>query len=209
MTIKLAPRQLFIIISFGLLINCGRDKAIATDNSDGVDTVFIEFIDNVRNQTLPLHISCGLTDNLASADEFEKFKNYIPKRMDRVFGKIESQNNKYRLIIYGLTGDDIYPFLYSYDNGGQVRDSLDLMLTGCGAADETAIPHAFASISKDLTITLIDTTRLIHYPGHWEKVPTDKGLDSAFISTGDYIIDSTRVKKVIFKVDEKGRFVKE
>jgi hypothetical protein len=130
------------------------------------------------------------------SDEFEKFKKYIPKSMDRVFGKIRTKDNKYKLIIYGLTGDDIYPFLFTYDNRGQIRDSLSLILTGCGGADETQIPHAYAAIKDDLTIELTDTTRFIHYPEKSE-------------STDDYIVDSLRISKVTMKVDKDGRFVKQ
>ncbi len=135
---------------------------------------------------------------------------FIPKSADRIFGTIDSKNDTYKFIIYGYTGNDIYPFLYSYDNDGNVKDSLSLMLTGCGSADETAIPHSRVFIDKELMILLTDTSLLIHFPGYWKK--TDKlanGIDSVWVTTGDYVIDSLRISRDIFKVNNEGKFVKQ
>jgi hypothetical protein len=198
MTIKSTLGQILLLVLIGLLVCCGTEKTehkrLIADNN--VDTVFSEFIGSIRKQALPLQITCGLTDNLASLEEFEKFRKYIPKSMDRVFGKFETQDKEYKLVIYGLTGDDIYPFLFSYDTRGQIRDSLSLMLTGCGGADESAIPHSYATLKGDLTIELTDTTRLIHYPEKSESID-------------DYIVDSLRVSTVTMKLDKDGRFVKQ
>jgi hypothetical protein len=194
---KLTSTQFFILIAISFLINCSPDKAAKVfTTADNVDTLFLEFVDSIRMQSLPLHISCGLEENLVSSTQFEKFKKYIPQSASLVFGHIKSTSDNHKLIIYGQVGDDIYPLLFSYDRTGKIMDSLHLMLTGCGGADETAIPHAFATISPDLTITLIDTTRLIHYA-------------NGSGSVDNYIIDSLRIKKVAMTIDKNGRFVKQ
>jgi hypothetical protein len=90
-------------------------------------------------------------------------------------------------------------------------DSLGLILNPCGAADDMVIPHSFVTIDNDLTVKLTDTTRLIHFPGYWKKLDyEDESMpDSTFVSTGDYIVDSVRVSSEKFKVNDKGRFVKQ
>jgi hypothetical protein len=58
---------------------------------------------------------------------------------------------------------------------------------------------------------LSDTTKLIHYPGHWKKIDfQDESMpDSTFVATGEYIIDSVRVSNEKFKINNEGRFVKQ
>ncbi len=187
-------KKLLILISTSFLISCGRDGTTETANETDVN--FKEFLNAIPNQSLPLELSCGLPDGTKSAEEFKIFKDFIPKSTDKVFGTIKSNNEDYKLIIYGQTGDDIYPIIFSFDNNGITRDSLFLILHGCGGADEYQIPHSFVSISDNLTITLIDTTRLIHFP-------------EVSKSGNNYVVDSLRVSRVVVKVDQSGKFVKQ
>lgn len=189
--------KLFILIAIPLLISCGQDKVsqVVSKTDGAVDTLFEEFLRTIPHQPLPINLSCGLDETVSSTD-FDRFKSYIPKSADRVFGRIDSQSDNFDLILYGETGDDIYPVLFSFDDRGQIRDSLFLILHGCGGADESAIPHSFVQINKDLTIVLTDTTRLIHYS---EGVTGIEG----------YVLDSIRVSRVTVRIDGDGRFVKQ
>jgi hypothetical protein len=191
-----------------LLLTCCHDKS---NRPTDIDPLFQDFLNEIPNKSLPINFSCGLPDSAKFLSDFEKYKAFIPKSVDRIFGTIESNSDNYKLIVYGYTGDDIYPTLFSYGNDGHVKDSLHLMLSGCGAADDTAIPHARVIIDKDLTLALSDTTKLIHFPGHWKKIDfKDESMpDSTFESTGDYIVDSIRVSMKTFKVSHEGRFVKQ
>src|SRR5882757_2901354 len=121
-------RYLLILIAILLLISCGRDKAnVTTDKNDtNVDTDFTEFLNAIPYQSLPVELSCGLPNETNSADEFKTFSKFIPKSTDKVFGAIKSNTEDYKLVIYGQTGDDIYPIIFSYDNKGEIKDSLFL-----------------------------------------------------------------------------------
>jgi hypothetical protein len=189
-----------------LIAGCG-DKANKTSD---IDPLFQDFLNGIPKKALPINLNCGLPNELKSSDDFEKYKSFIPKSA-RIFGTVDSGSKSYRLVIYGYIGDDIYPVLFSFDNKGQIIDSLNLILNPCGAADDKVIPHSFATIENDLTVKLTDTTRLIHFPGHWKKLDyEDESMpDSTFVSTGDYIVDSVRVSSEKFKVNDKGRFVKQ
>lgn len=155
-------------------------------------------------------MSCGLPNGTLSTQDFDKFKTYIPKSSNEIYGTISSGNDSFHLILYGYIGDDIYPFLFSFDNQGKIIDSLDLIINRCGGADGHEIPHSYLAINTDLSIILTDTTKLIHFPGHWEKPSYQSDLvpDSLFVSTGDYIIDSLRITVNRYKINGDGNFVK-
>ena len=172
------------------IVSCSKNQT-KNDNINAAP-LFSEFVKTLPEVALPLSISCGI-DGAKEIVQAEKFKKFIPAYAERVLGTLPT-NGKYNLIIYGHVGDDIYPVLYSYDNAGAIIDSLSLIINPCGGADETQIPYSSAFISKDLIFTLIDTTKIIHYPAQLE-------------STEVYIVDSVRITKIIHQVDSKGHFI--
>jgi hypothetical protein len=180
-------RYLLILIPT-LLMSCGRDKATTR-----IDANFAEFLTTIPNQPLPVELECGLPDETKFSEDFKAFYEFIPKSTDRILGAIESNSDDYKLVIFGQTGDDIYPIIFSFDNKGEVRDSLFLILHGCGGADGDQIPDSFVSIRKDLTIELTDTTRFIHTPEN----------------RSGYVVDSLQVTNMLFKLDKNGRFMKQ
>ena len=188
-------RYLLELILISLVIGCGRDMASDKEGAKN-ERDFAEFLKTIPNHSLPLELSCGLPNETNSVKEFEIFNKFIPKSIDKIFGEIENNTEDLKLIIYGQTGDDIYPIIFSFDNKGAIKDSLFLILKGCGGADEYQIPHSFVTISKDLTITLTDTTQLIHFPKQ------SKSVD-------DFVVDSLRISKVLIKVSKDGKFVKQ
>ena len=203
-TIGLLSLTVLILL---LITGCGDKSSRSTD----IDPLFQDFLNEIPKKSLPINLSCGLPNELKSSDDLGKYKSFIPKLADQVFGTIDTSSDSYRLIVYGYTGDDIYPVLFSFDTRGQIIDSLKLILTPCGAADDTVIPHSFVTIDNGLTIKLTDTTRLIHFPGHWKKLDAeDESMpDSLFETTGDYIVDSVRISNADFKISKEGRFVKQ
>lgn len=195
------------IITFALMLfligcdsNSTNNKSIITENNketeEAKDLNFKEFVGKLPLRQLPIHLSCGLPDGPGSDNlgisEFDKFKDFIPEKFDRIFGLINSNDN-FKVIIYAQVGDDIYPTLFTYENNGKIIDSLFLILNACGGADETQIPHSFATIDRDLSITLIDTNRFIHYP-EYEK---------------NYILDSIKVTRIKYQIDRTGLIMKQ
>jgi len=181
-----------VTISFLLLLMVSCNTNQTKNDNTNTSTLFEEYIKTLPKVILPLSLSCGI-DNAKDIEQTENFKRFIPWHAERVLGSLPT-NGKYNLIMYGYIGDDTYPILFSYDNEGKIIDSLDLIINSCGGADESRIPYSSAEISKDLTIILTDTTKLIHYPIGSKSVE-------------DYIIDSIRITRIINSVDSKGHFV--
>lgn len=195
---------LLTIVTFSLG-GCG-EKTKPTD----IDPIFQDFLNGIPRKSFPINFSCGLPSELKFIGDFQKYRSFIPKSANWIFGTVESRNRSYHLIIYGYTGgDDVNPVLFSFNNRGQIIDSLNLILKPCNAG-EKVIPHSLVVIDSGLAITLIDTTRLIHYPGYWKKLDyEDESMpDSTFVATGEYIIDSLRLSIQRYVVSSKGRFVK-
>jgi len=174
-------------------MNCNSRQTNETEKTD--DNLFNEFISKIPTRGLPINLSCGLpsgpgSDNIQTSD-FETYKEFIPSGQDVIFGAI-GQPDKLKVIIYGRTGDDIYPTLFTYDSFGKRIDSLDLMLNPCGAADESQIPHSIVSIDSDLQIILTDTLKFIHYTDNNSK----------------YLMDSLKVSTVKYNIDDRGQINK-
>jgi hypothetical protein len=170
------------------LVSCNSKQTNETTTTD--NNLFNEFINKLPTKGLPINLSCGLpdgpgSDNLEVSD-FVNYKEFIPSGQNVIFGTI-GQPDKFKLIIYGQTGDDIYPTLFTYDNLGKRIDSLNLILNPCGKADEFQIPHSIVSIDLDLQITLSDTLRFIHYSDNNK----DFSVDSLKVSTVKYHINNS------------------
>jgi hypothetical protein len=172
-----------------LVLSCSPNKS---SRPAGSDPIFQEFLKRLPHQSLPTYLKCGLPDQSTSSGDYEKYKSFIPKSVNRLFFKIDSKNDAYKLIIYGYSGNDINPVLFSFDNQGQIIDSLMLFMEGCGGATENKISDSFVYIHDYLAIQLIDTTRSVHYPGS---------------APGEYIVDSLRISRQTFVLDDEGKIV--
>ena len=190
-------KQINLLTFLFFLLSCTNRPSLS--NADTLtDTtrdngLFKEFLNKIPSHHLPVNFSCGIETGtrIESNSEFEKFSNFIPHDVDVIFGLI-GKTEKFKLIIFGKTGDDIIPIIFSFDNNGNRIDSLDLSLVGCGGADEYVIPYDCAQIGKDLHIVLRDTIKYIHFP------------DNA----RDYILDSIETSVVNYTIDNNGKINK-
>lgn len=148
---------------------------------------FIEIISNMPQLNLPYTLYCGLDESLHWADDFgSKISNFMPEN-SIIAGKLPINNNNIYLI-YGISGDIIYPYLNIYNNDGRKIDSLPLYIGYC-AGDESEISTTITTINKDFSIIMSDTTHFIHYTDENEK-----------------IIDSIIVKKRHLKLTNNGLY---
>lgn len=182
------------------IVGCGNE----TNKTSDIDPLFQDFLNEIPKKSLPINLNCGLPNESMPSADSEKYKSFIPQSA-RVFGTVDSGSERYRLVIYGYIGDDIYPVLFSFDNKGQIIDSLNLILNPCGAADDKVIPHSFVTIDHGLTIKLTDTTQLIHYPGNWKKLDfDDESLpDSTFVATETTLLTLSEFQKLNSKSTRK------
>lgn len=182
-------RRLTLLTFLTVLASCASKQ---TENSE---SKFNEFVHNLPSRELPLNFSCGLPDGPGSdnfhSSEFNNYSEFIPNNHNLIFAVI-GQRQEFTLIIYGESGDDIYPSLYSYNKLGERIDSLSLVLTPCGGADDSIIPTSTIHIDTNLRVTLSDTIKYIHY------------LDNSI-----YVSDSLKTSTVIYSVDKSGRIIKQ
>jgi hypothetical protein len=81
-----------------LFASCGDKTSKTTD----LDPLFQDFLSAIPKKSLPINLSCGLEDELKSSDDFKKYKSFIPKSAERIFGTIDSESDSYRLVIYDI-----------------------------------------------------------------------------------------------------------
>lgn len=197
-------RQIVLLVLFFSLIGCNSDKhadnkTIPVENivtKEITNMFFQEFLNKLPLRQLPIHFSCGLpdgpdNDNLRITD-FRQFSELIPDEFSDIYGVLNS-HTIFKVIIYGMAGDDIYPTLFTYDQKGKIIDSLFLIINPCGGADDTQIPHSYVTINSDLSIALVDTSKFIHYPDQFE----------------DYVVDSIIVTKVNYQINKNGLIIKQ
>ena len=191
-------KELFIIAALVIFISCNSNKPSQKiiqpsehENSYVIDNVqsakFKKFITSIPAYDLPINLHCGL-DSLKDFNNLHDFMEFIPKGMEEIYGYINS-NNKFDLIMYGRVGDDLYPFLYSYDKNGKILDSLFLIINPCGQADETYRPNSYAFIDKNIQIIMIDTSQYTHY-----------------VDNQGCVIDSTCITNIKIRIDKSGHF---
>mgnify|MGYP007061481756 CR=1 FL=1 len=171
-------------------INNNASNNQAKNNSDSIlndkQIRFNEFKNKLPIYNPPIKIHCGL-DNTESLDNYMGFSDFIPDEMNVAYGYVNTKET-YDLIIFGAIGDDIYPYIYSYDCNGNILDSFFLIISPCGGADEYSIPNSYAFIKNVGEITLIDSTSSIKY------------------TNNTYEIVSTMITTVSIKVDDNGKF---
>ncbi|MGQ1948718.1 hypothetical protein ACT3CD_16625 [Geofilum sp. OHC36d9] len=191
-------KQILLLLGFLILISCNSNKTgkneIIQQPVDKVDSIlsekhqrFIEFKKRLPKYNLPIEIHCGF-DSMVSLTDYKDFRDFIPTKMEEIYGYVNT-NQTSDLILFGRVGDDLYPYIYSFDNNGNILDSLFLIINPCGQADEFYIPNSFAFIDNNGQISMIDTSLYIHY-----------------IDNMNYKIDSTIITMIEMKVDKNGKF---
>jgi hypothetical protein len=158
------------------------------ENFEVKDTSFEELILKIPRLNLPCTLFCGLDNGLPWAEELG-IKNIVPED-SQILGVLPVNNNN-TYIVYGIPGDIIYPYLNIYDSTGTKIDSLYLHISYC-AADESEIVANITTINKDFSISMMDTTKFIHY--------TDDN---------EIIIDSIIVKKRHLNLMNNGIYKKQ
>jgi hypothetical protein len=191
-TIKQMKRILTILLLLSL-VSCSNKQTGEENQND--ENVFKEFLIKIPLRKLPINLACGLPDgpgsNNIQISEFETYKRFIPNEQNVIYGVIEKDED-YKMIIYGKSGDDIYPSLFIYDSYGKRIDSLQLIVNSCGGADDSQLPYSIATIDKALQITLKDSLRFIHYNDN----------------ESEYITDSIKTSILKYRIDSKGKINK-
>ena len=87
------------------------------------------------------------------------------------------------------SGTTYIPFYIHYDKNGKILNSLFLIISPCGQADETYRPNSYAFIDRNNEIRMTDTSLYIHYVDYQKYV-----IDSTCITN----IKITETKSWLF-----------
>ncbi|GHT41689.1 hypothetical protein FACS189437_08910 [Bacteroidia bacterium] len=152
-------------------IEC-KDK-VQEIQSDSQRVSFGEIVSSIRTIELPFTFFCGV-DSCIPTEQYDSAIVKLSPKNSGIIGRLSSKGNK-EYIIFGFTGDIIYPYLYIYDENGQQLDSLYLHIGPC-LGDESMIISNKTIINKNYSINMIDTTQYVHYNDNIKIV------DSIFIT---------------------------
>lgn len=165
-----------------MILSCGCLSQVKQTE----DINFKNFCGALPELKLPLRLHCDLSES-KGRDDYAQFSQFIPKNFDRVAGLVK--RGEFILILYGIVGDSIYPYLFVYDKKGHVLDTLNLLLMAC-VADDRVNHHSYATIESNSTISQLDST------WHYYEASDSRRRDSLIVT------------KVTRRLSKIGRFVK-
>ena len=148
---------------------------------------FKEFLDIIPTKNLPLTIECGFESTFNDYNFSAKQQKFIPNDFE-VVGKLNTTKDL-NLVLFAVNGDIIYPYLFSFDDNGQIIDSIYLHKSTC-TGDPNLELSTWSVIDTDITINMTDTTKVFNYS------ETDNSR----------ILESTVVKKRTVKMKNDGSF---
>jgi hypothetical protein len=124
---------------------------------------FKDTLSLINTLKLPFDFYCGVDSFVPIEDYNSEFiTNLAPKEFGvGIIGRLPSKDDK-EYVIYAFPGDIIYPHLYVYDKNGQNLSSLYLHIGPC-LGDENIIISNYTLIQEDYSISMIDTTKYVHY----------------------------------------------
>ena len=187
---------IFQIFGLTILIGCGQttkkqsgnqtDTLADTDNKEEI--LFDDYLTAIPETKLPLGLKCEIDLN-GSTLEFDR--NTIDKygqENSRINGKI-AVTEKFAAIIYLYPADIILPIIQTTDRQGNKISELKIYERWCGE-DEFSWGNSWATISKDLTITLSDSAIIYKRNNEGQIIEESK---------------TTEVRHRKFQIDNNGR----
>ncbi len=168
----------------------------STDNSsvnkpEAKNLTAIElFSSSLHSVPLPFKDTCFDTvavQHIKLPDSLPKFKTF-----GQIIGKI-NETSDYIAILFSKSGDIQLPILRTFNHNGELISSLRLYLGDCCGENEDCSGVSTVSISKDLHITLKDSTQTFER----DKKKFDKKSNIKI-----------KVKDEIYRISDKGEIEK-
>lgn len=158
-------KQIFIFLILGLtiLFGCGQTTEKKTKNQTETqnetdnkkEISFDDYLTAIPETKLPLDLKCEVELNGSTLKfDRETIDKYGPEN-SRINGKIAVTDN-FTAVIYLYSADIILPIIQTTDRQGKKISELKTYERWCGE-DEFSWGTSWATISKDLTITLSDS----------------------------------------------------
>ncbi len=146
-----------------------------------------------RLPTLPstLVLRCGISDEMSSSSiDDTNYSEYIPQPC-RAVGRLWP-DQKYTTILYGVAGDDIYPFIMTFSEDGDPIDSRYVQVNCEGDPGWNASSTIY--LSPQQIVTQIDTVYKAAVDSEFNEIP---GTDSLIVLIRQHKIDDQgRIREI-------------
>ena len=200
MTISIKNHKRFLtklntFIVFGIIslsLGCHSTTTNSDESlTDKKPTVFEGFAASIHNITLPFRDTCFDTvavQRLKIPDSLSKLTKY-----GQIIGKVNETDN-YIAILFSKEGDVQLPILRTFTHSGEMISTQKLLIGICCGENEDCSGLSSFEISKDLKITLKDSTLTFTR----DKKKFDKKMNiKSETKLEEYIIDNSgNIKKV-------------
>lgn len=141
----------FYLLFLLAITSCHRhvkDKELKESSED-----FAEYLQELEVISLPFSTRCGLWPHHPRSNPPHSNK-FGPSGWS-VSGLVHERTNL-KVVLYGYLGDDVYPYLFSFDSTGALIDSTEIYTGNC-QADPWWRGITYTTIHEDMGITMIDT----------------------------------------------------
>jgi len=175
-------KNIYLIVLATLLFSCsGGEGESGPDSVKNTDSaLFREFLKEVPDTNLPMVVNCGFLD-VHRIKEKPRFAKYLSDYIE-VVAKYKWQG-KIILVFYGGVADIYFPIICSYDESGNLLDSLGLHGECCYSSTEFE-SSSFASISNTIDIIIKDTIKTFLY--YEDDTSYKRTLDSVISTVTEY-----------------------
>lgn len=154
---------IFQILVLIILFGCGQNTEKKAENQTEIqiETVnkkensFDDYLTTIPQTKLPLDLKCDIDLNSSSVDFDRETIDKFGQENSRIYGKI-AVTDDFTAIIYLSPADIILPIIQTTNRQGKKISELKIFERYCGE-DEFSRETSWATISKDLTITLSDS----------------------------------------------------
>ena len=193
---SMKPTLIFHILGLTILIGCGqttekqtenqKETQIETDNKNEIS--FDDYLTAIPETRLPLDLKCDVELNVPTLEFDRETIDKYGQENSRINGKIAVTDN-FTAIIYLYPADIILPIIQTSDRQGKKISELKIYERWCGE-DEFSWGTSWATISKDLTITLCDSAIIYKRNDEGQIIEESK---------------TTEVRHRKFQIDNNGR----
>lgn len=190
---------IFQILGLTFLFGCGQttEKQEGTETENKIENEskkelsFDDYLTAIPETILPLDLKCEVELNGSTLDFDRATIDKFGQENSRINGKI-AVTDSFTAIIYLYPADIILPIIQTTDRKGKKIGELAIYERWCGE-DEFSWGTSWASISKDLTITLSDSAIIYKRNDEGEIIEESK---------------TTEVRHRKFQIDNKGEIRK-
>lgn len=190
---------IFQILGLTILLGCGQttekqaenETETRTETDNKKEISFDDYLTAIPETKLPLDLKCDIELNGSTLTFDRQTIDTYGQENSRINGKIAVTDN-FTAIIYLYPADIVLPIIQTTDRQGKKISELKIYERWCGE-DGFSWGTSWATISKDLTITLSDSAIIYKRNDEGQIIEESK---------------TTEVRHRKFQIDNNGKIIK-